>query len=110
MEIPEIGSRLTVDQANLVLKLIRERQVIFMEPIDNSIMSVLFGVGERFTEVYCIHGEWSGRKQDIKVRRGDIPKCPNGHVLLEKPPHCRLGWVEGEFHARPANPQPQHDR
>lgn len=95
MDIPEIGSALTVPQALAMFEAINYRQQKYNELFEESLLVVLFNFGSRFDEVNCINGEWHGHKQDLECAPG-IPKCPNGHVLLEKP-GLRLGWVEEQI-------------
>ncbi len=57
-----------------------------------SILVVLLNYGDHLTMVSCTAGEWSGVKGDLVPSAG-IPKCPNGHVLVEHRRQMRLGLV-----------------
>lgn len=85
--------KLTVGQAEQIAESIVFRQDKFKdEELMMSVMVVLFNCGDRFTDVHCVAGEWSGKKGDLEST-GGIPKCPNGHVLLESFVRQTLGWV-----------------
>jgi len=65
------------------------------ESLRQSIMVVLINYGDKYTEVECTQGEWSGVKGDLESD-GGLPHCPNGHPLFESPKRKRLGWVTDE--------------
>lgn len=73
---------LTLAQSAGIADAIVARQGKFNELLHQSVMVVLLNYGDRFTQVACIGGEWSGIKDDLP-RSSDIPHCPNGHVLTE---------------------------
>lgn len=54
---------------------------------------VLMNYGQRYVKVKCVAGEWEGTKGDLEPGPG-IPKCPNGHVLLETSDAPRLALVK----------------
>lgn len=85
---------LTIDQAKDIADLIAYRQASFAnETLETSIMVALLNAGDRFTSVACVAGEWTGTKGDLQ-RGAGIPKCPNGHVLLEGDQRKRLGYID----------------
>lgn len=87
---------LSVDQANKIAISIGYRQEHFGESLHDSIMVVLLNCGDQFTRATCIKGEWSGTKADLQGGT-NIPKCPNGHVLIEdNDGRKQLGWVDEE--------------
>ena len=58
-----------------------------------SFMVAVLNFGDHLTAVHCLSGEWSGTKADLTPRQG-IPRCPNGHALLESGTQHRLALVE----------------
>lgn len=94
--MPEIGQAITVDDMDMMLQAMGERQAKHPdEPAALSMYVVFNGIGDRFTPVQCIEQEWSGVKQDIPKRdeKGEKPKCPNGHPLVQAS-RVRLGWIQ----------------
>lgn len=72
---------------------IQTRQQNF--PDEEFVMSVgvvLMNYGDRFTSVRCVNGEWAGQKMNLSGE--GLPKCPNGHVLLESEGRKKLVLVE----------------
>jgi hypothetical protein len=88
-------SILTVDEARAIAAQMHERRVLFGAGEDEvmSYMVVLLNAGWERHEVTCVGGEWSGTKGDV-YSDGEIPRCPNSHVLMESPRYVRLGFVE----------------
>lgn len=75
---------LTLDHLEEITRSIMTRQNLFPdEPIEMSIGVVLANYGSGYTEIQCVNGEWSGTKNDLRPGDGGIPKCPNGHVMVE---------------------------
>lgn len=90
--IPVAGNALKVEDFELIIEAITRRQQKFrQESLRLSIGVVLANVGDRFAPAQCIKGEWSGIKADLEPTT-DIPKCPNGHVLMQGE-GLKLGWV-----------------
>jgi hypothetical protein len=84
---------LTVHEMNEIAQAVMARQERFKdEALNMSIMVVLANIGDRFAPVSCVAGEWSGHKKDLQPSTG-IPKCPNGHVLMQGVGKV-LGWVD----------------
>lgn len=78
-----MSRKLTIDEFRDIVNAFVERRERFpRENDEDSLMVVLVNYGDRFTNVRCINGEWVGIKHHIP-RTDGIPKCPNGHVLLE---------------------------
>lgn len=91
-----MSEKLTVAQAQDIAIAINARQYRFSEQLQMSVMTVLLNYGDRYTPVRCVRGEWSGIKDDLP-RTGDIPHCPNGHVLFESNTGRKaLGLVDDE--------------
>jgi len=84
---------LNVTDIHNIAQLIEYRRGMFTEDLEMSVGVVLLNYGERYVEVTCIGGEWSGTKGDLP-RSPDIPKCPNGHVLLETSRAPELALVD----------------
>lgn len=94
VQVPKAGKALDLDDVEMLISAIADRRENFPdEPGAVTIMVVLLNIGDRFAPVECLEKEWTGVKQDIPSGDG-IPKCPNGHVLFQRPGLC-LGWVEG---------------
>lgn len=92
IHIPEAGDALKVEDLNLIVDKIVKRQELYPnESIKVSVGVVLFNIGDMFAPIHCIKGEWRGIKANL-IPDGDIPKCPNGHVLLQGD-GLRLGWA-----------------
>jgi hypothetical protein len=86
------GDPLRLPEIDLIVEAVRLRQHAFpLETTDQSIVVVLLNAGDRYTEVRCIGGEWTGIKGDLPTFDG-VPHCPNRHALLEDP-GIRLGWI-----------------
>lgn len=73
---------LTIPDVELIAERIKERQVRFNEDFVASVGIVLLNFGDRYVTVTCVNGEWSGVKGDLTPREG-IPRCPDGHPLVE---------------------------
>lgn len=73
---------------------VQQRQHTFNEPIHTSLCVVLLNHGEELVDVTCSgpHG-WTGKKKDLIIT-GDIPRCPEGHVLFETTRAPRLALVQ----------------
>lgn len=79
----EIIRTLTIQDTKDVAQSILARREIFPdEPFEQTVGVILFNFGDRITFVSCINGEWRGQKKDLQPT-GTIPKCPNGHVLMQ---------------------------
>lgn len=91
--IPKAGDQFTTDDFDMVLEAYEQRQRNFPnEPASFTFALVLFNIGDRFTPVECIEQEWAGLKKDVPKSDG-VPKCPNGHVLVQGLP-LKLGWIQ----------------
>lgn len=91
-QVPEPGTPIKMEDISMIIEAIVDRQRRFREEsLRITIGVVLANIGEGFAPVSCINGEWTGIKADLESD-GDIPKCPNGHVLLQGP-GMQLGWV-----------------
>ena len=86
---------LTVDEARAIAARLAERRARFgaTEDETSSFLVVLLNAGWERDAVHCLGGEWAGTKGDI-CTAGQIPHCPNGHVLMESILRVRLGFVE----------------
>lgn len=94
MKDPKAGTALRVEDVDLILESVNARQKIWAnEPIDMSLKVVLFNIGDRFAEVACVGGEWSGTKTTFPPGQTGVPKCPNGHVCVQGK-GLRLGWLD----------------
>lgn len=91
----EIGQEVTFEDAQEILEAIQTRQKNFPgEPNEVTLAVVLMGIGNRYTSVNCIEGEWVGKKRDIGHEDADgVPTCPNGHHLVESGARVTLGWM-----------------
>lgn len=93
MDSPNPGDPLSVEQIEALIEVIRLRQFRNRaESTPDSIRVALATAGERYKLVRCINGEFTGMKGELPVSQG-VPRCPNGHVLLEDL-GLRLGWVD----------------
>lgn len=91
--MPTAGKPLSLDDVEMILDAVRLRKRNFpTEPEDVTMLLVLLNIGDRYTSVACINGEWVGQKQDIPKGEG-IPMCPNGHVLTQSNTRLAVGWV-----------------
>ena len=61
-----------------------------------SVGVVLLNYGERYVDVTCIGGEWSGTKAEV-FRHVGVPLCPNGHPLIETSNAPRLALVDEDM-------------
>lgn len=93
-DIPKSGDVLSVQDIEMIAEAVLERQENFRdEPVDVSLCVVLSNIGDRFAQVSCINGEWTGVKFKANLRIvSDIPRCPNGHVLYQTE-GLQLGWI-----------------
>jgi len=93
---------LTLEQATQIADTIAYRQTHFDgESLETSIMVVLLNTGSKWVSVRCINEEWSGTKGDlVPDPHGGVPKCPNGHVLVETGPGKKLAYVDDIDYAR----------
>jgi hypothetical protein len=72
---------------------IKVRQERFHENLVMSLGVVLMNYGDSYVSLYCVGGEWEGKKGDL-VSNGRIPMCPNGHVLIETSDAPRLALIK----------------
>lgn len=91
--MPQAGKHLTIEDVEMLLAAVRKRKENFpTEPEDITWLLVLLNVGDRYTSVTCIEGEWVGKKHEIPKTEG-FPKCPNGHPLTQSSSRLSVGWV-----------------
>ena len=69
------------DISDIIVK-IEWRQQNFKESLQTSVAVVLVNLGSQYIQLRCTNGEWIGEKRDLPGN-GGIPRCPNGHPLLE---------------------------
>lgn len=92
-ELHEAGKSLSFEDIEMIVEAIERRRKNFPdEPKEMSIGLILANIGDRFTPVACVNGEWRGVKKDIPKGEG-VPTCPNGHVMTQEPGGLTLGWV-----------------
>lgn len=92
--IPKIGDAIKTDDIQMILDAVGKRKKNFPdEPAAISFMVVMFNIGDRFSPVECIEGEWKDIKFNARKNHNDLPVCPNGHPLTQGL-GLRLGWVE----------------
>lgn len=90
--IPQSGDFLKQADYEMIVDAIEARRLNNPEEdFRTAVMVVLLNIGERYTIVDCMNGEWSGLKKDLPHSDG-IPKCPNGHVLFEGS-GLKLAWI-----------------
>lgn len=90
--MPEAGKPLSIKDAYEILEAMNTRRRNFPEETpDITVPLILLNIGDRYAEVHCINGEWSGIKKDIPKGEG-VPKCPNGHVMTQGN-GLVLGWL-----------------
>jgi hypothetical protein len=77
----------------MIAEMIQHRRDNFTEDFEMSVGVVLLNYGDKYVEVQCVNGEWSGTKGDL-IRGPELPRCPNGHVLLETSNAPRLALVD----------------
>jgi hypothetical protein len=93
--MPEVGKGLSIEDVEMLLNALETRSTNFPEEsFDLTFALVMLNIGQRFTSVSCINGEWVGQKKDVP-KGDDVPKCPNGHVLMEGV-GIQLGWIFSE--------------
>lgn len=73
---------LDVEMAQEIGKAIAHRMSKFTETVQFATSVVLLNYGDKYKEVECVRGEWSGVKADLRPT-DKIPTCPNGHPLFE---------------------------
>lgn len=91
----ELGQPVTFADSQEILEAIQKRQKNFPgEPNEVTLALVLTGIGNRYTSVNCIEGEWVGRKKDVNHFDDEgVPTCPFGHHLVESGARVALGWM-----------------
>lgn len=77
-----IYSPLSLDDVADIAERITRRQAQFDETLGWSVGIVLMNYGDKYVTVDCTGGEWDGTKGDL-APTDSLPKCPNGHPLLE---------------------------
>lgn len=97
MRVPKAGDPLTVEDFDMIMEAVEQRQHNWPEePFKMSMGLVFFNIGDRFAPVSCIDEthKWEGLKKDIPKDPNDgVPKCPGGHVLMQGS-GLHLGWVD----------------
>jgi hypothetical protein len=92
--MPTAGMPLSIEDVETLLEAVRKRQHNFLsEPEDISWLLVLANIGDRWTSVTCIEGEWVGTKMDIPRTDRGVPTCPNGHPLTQSNTRLTIGWI-----------------
>lgn len=90
------GKPLSMSDLEMITDAIKKRRENFPEePKEMTWALVLMNIGDRFTPVECMNGEWRGVKKDVP-KGEDEPKCPNGHVLIQGKGGLTIGWVKAE--------------
>lgn len=90
----EVGKPIDMDDVQMILDAVEQRKKNFPEePSDMTMYLVLLNIGERFRQVTCTEGEWTGQKKDLKPIEKQVPMCPNGHPLFQAEETVKLGWV-----------------
>lgn len=96
MSTPKPGSALTVEDFDMIMEAVEQRQHNWPEePFKMSMGLIFFNIGDRFAPVSCVDEThaWEGLKSDIpKDPTGGVPKCPGGHVLMQGE-GLHIGWV-----------------
>lgn len=93
MAEPKAGEQISIEDFNMIWEAFQKRKVNFPEePEAMTLGLILFNIGDRYTPVQCVNGEWVSIKSDIPKGEG-IPKCPNDHVLTEGK-KLVLGWLQ----------------
>lgn len=90
---------LDISDITKITEAVKARQENFSEDLTMSIGVVLMNYGDRYTDVKCVKGEWEGKKINLLVKRDGVPKCPNGHVLMETSQAPFLALVDGKIDA-----------
>lgn len=95
-KIPLAGEGLSLEDVGMIIKSIEARRNNFPDEDEaQCIAIVLFNIGDKYAPVSCVGREWSGYKIDLSPKNvTDLPKCPNGHVLVQGN-GLRLGWLDG---------------
>lgn len=92
---PKAGDALRIDDIEMILEAVEARSKNFPEePVAVTLTIVMLNIGDRFSPVECVNGEWSSLKKDVPKGEG-LPKCPNGHVLTQGA-GLKLGWLANE--------------
>jgi hypothetical protein len=73
---------LDVEMVQEIGKAIAHRMSKFTETVQFAASVVLLNYGDKYKEVECVKGEWSGTKADLPPTNR-LPVCPNGHPLFE---------------------------
>lgn len=93
--IPLLGDHLKTEDIEMIVDAIDTRAANFPdEPKELTLALVLTNIGNRFTPLKCVGGEWTGLIKDIP-RSQDSPTCPDGHALI-KGEGIKLGWLPSE--------------
>lgn len=70
------------------------REDAFGEGPFQALSEVLMAYGDRYVKVECTQGEWRGTKGMLVSASGALPKCPNGHTILQTSMPPRLALIE----------------
>lgn len=94
--MPHRMDYLSVHDVQEIASSIEERQQRWPdESITMAVGIVLMSYGDRFVHIKCIAGEWEGVKGSLPRIPG-LPKCPNGHPLIETSTAPRLALITEE--------------
>jgi len=90
--MPAAGQPLTIHDVEEIIGAMEQRSTNFPdESFELTCAVILLNIGNRYTGVSCVEGEWVGIKKDIPKGEG-VPTCPNGHPLMEGA-GLQLGWL-----------------
>jgi hypothetical protein len=60
-----------------------------------SMAFVLMNIGDRYSPVECVEGEWKAMRKDVPKRKNpeDPFLCPDGHEIVKTGDGLKLGWI-----------------
>lgn len=95
---PMAGMPLRESDAELIYNAYAKHQERFHESHEPvvSMAFVLLNIGDRYSPVECVEGEWKALRKDVPVRKDpeDPFLCPNGHEIEKTGSGLKLGWIK----------------
>lgn len=108
---PMAGMMLRESDAEMIYESFALHQERFHETHEPvlSMAFVLLNIGDRYSPVECVEGEWKALRKDVPVRKkpDDPFLCPNGHEIEKTGSGLKLGWIRPVEIVVEADPDPE---
>lgn len=98
-DVPRNGKFLTSKEIEVLFKEWKLHMQKFPNTTEvDAFKWILMNLGNQWAPIICEKREWHGTVFDLREidQQGDVPKCPNGHILT-RGPGLRLSWSQKDY-------------